>query len=390
MPPKKQGDRISDLEEKLELVLKKLEMEIPPTILATDEKDEEKPEPPVLTEEQIRALTDDQLQALTRERRSWARNRALTTSVTTDKEEEYTPKNLRRKTERARSHTPMSSRHIHSTKDVLNAPGMQNRAQQILDLLNPQMAQGKAFDPYANKTARYAMPRMFLNLTAQKVVKHYKNPDDLTLAQYIEGFTRMIDGEASERDKKLMLAHLADVAVLLQDFPWEVVRKWTNSVISAVGQGEYKWADNQSIEKEKIVKLMGASVAVRSGSTQGKNACVAYSATKCQEVDSHGIENLHICSFCLPVFGAEHDHPVLACHKRSNYKKGKPDFQRNDRYERYDRGEGGYHLRSYDQQNQNRGRGSYTSYRQQNPRPDQAMWAQPPPNYVPESKKWQK
>lgn len=233
---------------------------------------------------------------------------------------------------------------------------------------------------------------MYLNLTAQKAVKHYKNPDDLTLAQYLEGFTRMIENAIIDRDRRLMLSHLADVAVLLQDFPWEVVREWTNSVISSVGQGEYSWADNQCIEKEKIVKLMGASSAFRTGSSQGKNACVAYNATKCSEIDSHGIENMHICSFCMTVFGAEHDHPVVVCHKRSNYKKNKDrsEYQRSDRYDRSDRQDSGYQSRAYEfQGNQNRGRGLY-NYRQQNTRPEQNYWTQPPPNYVPDPKNWQK
>lgn len=143
----------------------------------------------------------------------------------------------------------------------------------------------------------------------------------------------MIEAETSYNDKRSMIAHLADVAVLLQDFSWEIVREWTNTIISSIGQGVFTWSDNQRIEKEKIVKLMGATGSTKANSAQGRNACVAFNAAKCSEDESHGIDNLHICSFCLAVFSAEHDHPVLVCHKWFSYKKNKDrsDFQRSDR-----------------------------------------------------------
>lgn len=77
----------------------------------------------------------------------------------------------------------------------------------------------------------------------------------------------MIESEVLVKEKTLMLEHLADVAVLLQDFSWEVIREWTNTVISSVGQGMYTWADSQSIEKDKIIKLMGASWSARANKT---------------------------------------------------------------------------------------------------------------------------
>lgn len=385
MPPKKpnQGDRIADLEAKLELVFKKLEIEVPLPEVIEKEDGTEEPAPP--EKEKNPPI------ATPKERKSRSRTRESVVSVTMDDEDEYTPQNRRGKPDRTRSYTPVRPRKMHSTRDVLHDTGTSSRAQQILDLLNPQLASGKVFDPYSNKTARYSMPRMFLNLTAQKIVKQYKNPDDLTLPQFLEGFSRMIEIEPSEREKKLMLAHLIDVSILMQDFSWEVVREWTNSVISSVGQGEYRWADNQAIEKEKIVKLMGASAAGRTGTYQGKNACVAYNATKCPELDSHGMDNLHICNFCMTVFGADHDHPVVACHKRTTYRKNKDrsDYQRPDRHERFDRQESNYQVRPYDAQyNQAKGRGSSNYYRQQNTY-QQNQWSQPPPNFPIETKNWQ-
>lgn len=152
MPPKKQGDRIADLETKLEMVLKKLELEIPPEETTNEEHDN--------VDEKDTGKTENQLpQPLSsKERVSRSRTRQSKSSLTTDDEEEFTPKNLRRRMDRARSHTPMTSQRMYSTKDVLNDRGMQNRAQQILELLNPQIPQGKALDSYSSKTARFIMP----------------------------------------------------------------------------------------------------------------------------------------------------------------------------------------------------------------------------------------
>lgn len=388
MPPtKKQGERIAELEEKLELVLKKLELEVP--IRTTEENPDNKEENPE---------NNDELPppSSLKERHGRTRSRSgKKPSITDDEDEEYTPRNRRRDYDRARSYTPTRRPTTFSTKDVLGAQGAQGRAQQLLELLNPQLSQGKAFDLYSTKATRYAMPRMYVNMTAQKLVKQYRHQDDLTLPQYIEGFIRMIESEVLVREKTLMLAHLADVAVLLQDFLWEVVREWTNTVISSVGQGTYTWADSQSIEKDKIIKLMGASGSARASNISEKNACVAYNGAKCGETESHGIGNQHMCSFCYAIFGAEHDHPVIACHKRSNYKKkDRSEYSRSERYDRYDRGDAANQPRSYNENQfgQGRGRGTYGRepyYKQQYNRSDNKMWSQPPPPISSDPKNWQ-
>lgn len=392
MPPKKQGDRIADLEMKLEMVLKKLELEAPPEI----EHSEEKEEADDKTVDDENAKKEPHLKEKQTPKRRERRSRSSAPSITDD-EDDYTPRNQRRYRDRARSHTP-SSRRPFSTKEVLQDHGMQTRAQQILDLLNPQLPPGKVYDPYSNRTARFAMPRMFLNMTAQKAVKSLKHPDDLSLPQFIEGYTRMIEAEGSYDDKRSMISHLADVAVLLQDFPWEVVREWTNTIISSIGQGVFKWSDSQRIEKEKIIKLMGATGSVKTLGAQGRNACVAFNAAKCNEEESHGCDNLHICSFCLAVFSAEHDHPVLVCHKRFSYKKNRDraEYQRSDRYDRHEKYDSGNRAYSEAPYNQTKGRGSYNNREQfhrqpsqqlQYTRPEQKFWNQPPPT-ISEPKNW--
>lgn len=372
----------------MELVLQKLELEPP------EEKEEVVDDEEEKTGEENDKLEPPKVKPTPK---VTSRRSRSSTRSSTDEEEEYTPKNLRRRLDRASSETPRN-RKSYSTRDVLHDQGMQTRAQQILDLLNPQLPSGKVFDPYSNRTARFAMPRMFLNMTAQKTVKSLKHPDDLSLPQFIEGYTRMIEAEVSENNKRSMISHLADVAVLLQDFTWEIVREWTNTVISSIGQGVFSWSDSQRIEKEKIVKLMGASGATKANSFQGRNACVAFNAAKCVEDDSHGPDNLHICSFCLAVFSADHDHPVINCNKRFSYKKNKDrgEYQRSDRYDRLEKYDSVGQSRAYgeSQYNQHRGRGSYnreTYYRpqqQQYNRPEPKQWSQPPPPLTNDPKNW--
>lgn len=219
-------------------------------------------------------------------------------------------------------------RHTHcmySPADILESPAAKSKAQQILEILDPVSAdQGKNFDPYYNRTVRYPMPRLYINNTAQKIVKQYRHFDDLTLPQFIEGYASMIDNESSQQNKSFMLMHFSEIGVMLQDFPWDVVRDWTNAVLSATGQGVYKWSDSHRIEKEKVTKMMTANASSKlTGFQQGRNACLAYNATKCQETGSHGLNDLHVCSFCLTVFSAEHEHPVIACNKRTTFKRGR-------------------------------------------------------------------
>lgn len=98
----------------------------------------------------------------------------------------------------------------------------------------------------------------------------------------------MIKRESEYKVKEQMLDHLIDVAVTMQDFTWETTREWSNSVMISIGQGSFNWGSTQRIEKEKVVRIMGASSSSTSSSIKGKNACLLYNSTKCQESDSHG------------------------------------------------------------------------------------------------------
>lgn len=318
---------------------------------------------------------------------------------------EYTPKNR----PRARTSTPHNNRHrsprtssctparnkarvdpsLYSTADILDSPSAKVKAQQILEILNPSNShdKGKIFDPYLNKSARFSMPRLFLNISAQKMVKQQKHYDDLTLPQFIEGFVGMIDAEKSEQKKGYMLMHLGELGTMLQDFQWETVREWSNSVLSSIGEGLYTWRDGHKIEKEKVLKIMGANASGNSGLSQCKNACLAYNATRCHEPASHGHTFMHVCSFCLTAFNAENEHPVMACNKRMSFRrKDRSDFYRGDKGQRPDSSEtpGPKYQQDSQQFNAGKGRGYQPQYKNQ--QSYRYNWNQPPP--VQEAKNW--
>lgn len=195
----------------------------------------------------------------------------------------------------------------------------------------------------------------------------------------------MIENEKSPQTKSYMLAHLSEIGVTLNDFPWEVVREWSNTVLSDIGQGSYSWRDGHRIEKEKVMKLMSVGgVAGSSASLADKNACLMFNATKCIEPDSHGTKCLHVCSFCLAAFNAEHDHPVVACNKRLYFKKGRDRGFHRDK----DQDPGAGRQNQDPQQQQGKHRGNYGQFYQprfQNPPPPRHNWNQPPPN---DAKNW--
>lgn len=397
MAPKKkakrqsQADRLANLEEQMGLLLQKLN---------GDEKHGE------TNTEQHREATGvaspaDGADARTgnggtpqREARSRSR---LSNSPCNEKS--YTPRNQAR----ARTSTPHTTRHsplrnrsysparrqqvelsILSTAEALDSPAAKAKAQQIIDLLNPKLP-GNLFDPYANRTARYPMPRLFLKAPAQKLVCQYKFQDDLTLPQFLEGYMRMFKGERDQKVKSHMVAHLIDIAELLQDFSWETVREWSNSILSSIGQGEFGWDDHLKIEKEKMIRIMGASGALSAGGRKDRNACLQFNAMKCQEAESHGALNMHICSFCLVAYNAEHEHPVLVCQKKNSYKRhrGRGGQSGSEGFEKQDQNYQGRYGEA--QQNQaGRGRSFYNrdSYNkpQFQPRIENRYWNYPPPS----------
>lgn len=264
MPKPNYGIRITELEDKFDLILKKLnERRPPPAPIAAETLHDD-----LRSESRTSAYHDggktsrptsrDRDKASPSPRQGRRRERR---SVSQEPPETYTPRNQQGLQtsqgfpSRHRSCTPVGPRAqapMYSTADVLNSPNNRLHAQQLLNLLNPQWSeQGKVFDTYLQKPARFPMPRLFVNSTAQKVIKQYKNIDDLTIPQFLEGFTHMVKKEPDYRVKEQMLDHLIDIAVTMQDFAWETTREWSNSVMISIGQGGFNWGNTQSIENEK-------------------------------------------------------------------------------------------------------------------------------------------
>lgn len=394
MGPKKKGkrqsqaDRLTNLEEKFDMLLQKLDMSqksIPPSNTQQSEEN-------AASVSGAMAMPENVSQPLPREGRPRTRlsqgdhDDNSTTPRTQNRARTSTPRDPRHSPRRHRSYTPPRRQKVDfsilSTADALNSPAAKVKAQQIIELLDPKLP-GKYYDPYVNRPARYPMPRLFINISAQKVVKSYKCHDDLTLPQFLEGYMRMYKSETDERVRNSMIGHMLDIAVLLQDFGWEITREWSNSILTSIGQGDFGWDDHLKIEKEKMIKIMGASGGGKSFIGHDRNACLQFNAQKCPESESHGHQALHVCNFCLAAFGAEHDHPVMLCQKRSTYKKK---WERGDqsRGARYDRSDQTYTSRAYNDSQQGqagRGKGYFhrdTYNRQSQPvQADHRQWPQP-------------
>lgn len=397
--PKKptQGERITDIEEKLNMLMHKLDTALssgPPARQGRRDLDEAESSggSPLLAEVSQPSMRDSRPRetASTRDQKTYTPNNRTRARTSTPYKLPRTP--------RKRSCSPSNKgtrneRFTYSTAEILDSPAAKAKAQQILDILNPSLQEkGKLYDPFYNRQARFAMPRLFVNTSAQKIIRQYKRYDDLTLAQFIEGFSAMIEREKSDHEKRLMLVHLGEIGVMLQDFPWEVVREWSNSILSDIGEGLYNWGDGHKIEKKKVLKMMGAGAGGKlAGSQHRRNACLLFNATKWDESGSHGSNQLHVCSLCLAALNLEHDHPVVACNKRLNFKKGKERGYRFDRDARFDSNQESNPAARQGQDNQygqNRGRGNYAQYSQYKSQnfPPKFNWNQPPPT---DAKNWQ-
>lgn len=159
------------------------------------------------------------------------------------------------------------------------------------------------------------MPRHLLDHKSQRRVRQLHCPDDLSYPEFVQGFTKMILlNEITDPVVHAMLSHLAKLSEDVTTYQWDLMRIWSNTILTDIGLGQYTWYDDAVIESERNRAAIFASA--NGINDNGKNTCVRYNQSKCNLQNSHGDAYIHACTFCWTTWGVENAHPLHACKKR--------------------------------------------------------------------------
>ena len=126
-----------------------------------------------------------------------------------------------------------------------------------------------------------------------------KNRRDLTLQEYVCGYSRMLMTEMDPAtDLYAMIEHLSQVAQDAAVAPWPAVRLWTTTCLDYLDDGHVTWRDTYLFRDDRS-RLVWSQVGQNSNATPVP--CPAYNNDVCKQPAPHmdgEMRLLHTCAIC--------------------------------------------------------------------------------------------
>lgn len=192
------------------------------------------------------------------------------------------------------------------------------QADSLLDSLNPAFPRNNGrqlTDPNNGCPVVVPMPRHYLDIRSQQRIKSLDDKDDLTLPEFVQGFSKQIlSNDISDPKVKAMVLHLAQLGEDLTTYSWDHMKSWSNTVIYNIGCGRYSWRDKREIESERYRTAIFVGSKVNMEPSQ--NVCPLFNKGQCSYSKTHGEGFIHACSYCWLTWNVQNMHPIGLCKKR--------------------------------------------------------------------------
>ena len=179
---------------------------------------------------------------------------------------------------------------------------------------------------------RIKWPQKYVLAGARKERVQY---DQLSMAQWVAGFCRIMKEESDVENKNSMIHYLIALFEDVQDFSWDSARASHAVLLCRMEQGDVK----NYTETDKIDRIRRANAqrhpapsAVSSSSkklsqkTNRYMPCTFYNQGTCSYSRTHdtkGVTYKHICSACFATGGKVYSHPENECRNKIRKKSSK-------------------------------------------------------------------
>ena len=155
---------------------------------------------------------------------------------------------------------------------------------------------------------------------------------DLSFSEHMCGMLRLILKTATiDPEHRAALTHVAEVAQDATTIPWVYVRKWTQSCLSSMQEGDIKWQDTDAIlqERMRLSWVEGRRHKVE------KIPCPAHNQEGCQETGHHDADGkrwIHACAVCYYGRNDHHNtHAAGYCKRKAGLKIMQDDSRMDNR-----------------------------------------------------------
>ena len=145
--------------------------------------------------------------------------------------------------------------------------------------------------------------------------------DQLSLTQFIQGFTRNILDESDPKSREQMLWYLNDLMEDATDFSWASAKAAHAVLLCEMERGTVCWSDTSRIDRirrahaQKHCHFGKQNWGRKDQDVKKPWYCKLYQTGKCQFSKDHeygGKIHKHVCSFCLSQ-GRISGHPEKEC-----------------------------------------------------------------------------
>ena len=155
--------------------------------------------------------------------------------------------------------------------------------------------------------------------------------DQMSLTQFVQGFTRNILEEKDGKIKASMVRYLGELMEDATDFSWSNAKAAHAVLLCDMERGILNWGDTEKIDR---IRRAHAQKHQNSKQPWGKSTfdskkpwfCKQYQTNSCtfnKDHESFGKTQKHICAFCLSI-GKTLNHPECECRlKKANAKTHK-------------------------------------------------------------------
>ena len=181
---------------------------------------------------------------------------------------------------------------------------------------------GGSVDMVVCKRVAWPQDSILAGATKQQV-----SYDQLTLVQFVQGFTRNILDERNAETRERMLWYLNELMEDVSDFSWGSAKAAHAVLLCEMERGTVDWHDTHRIDRIRRAhaqKHTGKQNWGRNFESKKPWFCKAYQQGQCtfaRDHESGGKMQKHICSFCL-MQGRTLAHPEKDCvHARKNQSK---------------------------------------------------------------------
>jgi len=143
--------------------------------------------------------------------------------------------------------------------------------------------------------------------------------DDLTLAQWMLGFTSIITQEENPLHRANMCTYLSNISQDIVDIGFHPCKGSHAVLLCSMEEGRVNWGQPEVIDNMRRTYIQRCAITTATKSNKSSVPCAKYQTSECNYTVEHTYNNVlqkHVCAFCFSNGGRLFQHRESQCMKK--------------------------------------------------------------------------